>query len=137
MDQETWNRDPGWGCTDSVSDLDTRSRLQIMCDDIALDLGHGMTYQEAELDHEEAGAEPGDQISAFDWLQDALDIHYIVNGQGDYLGARILVAFGGPNIWVNTQARIVEGYWEEKATASYMDDALALDDALAELWECR
>ena len=44
----------------------------------------------------------GEYTTAFDYLQDALDIEYIVNGKGEYLGARVLVAFGGPNIWVNT-----------------------------------
>jgi hypothetical protein len=34
--------------------------------------------------------------SAFDYLNDALDIQYIVDGAKNYLGAKILVAFGGP-----------------------------------------
>ncbi len=107
MDQETWNRDPSWGCTDRISDLDDRSRLQIMCDDIAEQINCGMTYQEAELDHEERGAKPGDQITAFDWLEDALDIQYIVTGKGEYLGARILVAFGGPTIGLIPRKRLL------------------------------
>ena len=137
MDQETWNRNPSWGCTDSPQESEM-SQLESLCHDIALNIGYGMTYQEAEMDHEEHGAEPDDQISALDWLQDALDIQYIVTGKGEYLGARVLVAFGGPNIWVNTQSKIVEGYWySDKAIMHYQDDALRLDRALAELWECR
>jgi hypothetical protein len=45
------------------------------------------------------------------YLSDVLDIQYIVTGAGEYLAARILVAFGGPNIWINTQTKTVEGYW--------------------------
>ena len=75
--------------------------------------------------------------TAFDYLQDALDIEYIVNGKGEYLGARVLVAFGGPNIWVNTRTGTVEGaWWADRAEASFTDN-IGLDDALSELWNCR
>jgi hypothetical protein len=121
-----------------MNDIEAKNRLQEMCNNIAQDITDGMTYQEAELDHEANDCEPGDPISAYDWLQDALDIQYIVTGSGEYLGARVLVAFGGPNIWVNTQEQTVKGYWwSDRATAGYMIDSLGLDDALAELWECR
>lgn len=77
------------------------------------------------------------EFSAYDYLQDALDIEYIVNGKGEYLGARILVAFGGPNILVNTRTHTVEGaWWSERADASFTDN-LGLDEALEELWNCR
>ena len=77
------------------------------------------------------------EFSAFDYIADVLDIEYIVNGKGEYLGARVLVAFGGPNIWVNTRTNTVEGvWWESRATASFTDN-LGLNDALEELWNCR
>ena len=79
----------------------------------------------------------GEEMSAFDYLQDALNIEYIVNGKGEYLGARVLVAFGGPNIWVNTRTGTVEGaWWSDRAEASFKDN-IGLDDALSELWACR
>jgi hypothetical protein len=75
----------------------------------------------------------GEDFSAFDYLQDALDIEYIVNSKGDYLGARVLVTFGGPNIWVNTRTNTVEGHWwGDSASASFTDN-IGLDDALNEL----
>jgi hypothetical protein len=75
----------------------------------------------------------GEDFSAFDYLQDALDIEYIVNSKGDYLGARVLVTFGGPNIWVNTRTNTVEGHWwGDSAYASFTDN-IGLDDALSEL----
>jgi hypothetical protein len=73
------------------------------------------------------------EFSAFDYLQDVLDIEYIVNGKGEYLGARVLVAFGGPTIWINTRTGTVEGsWWSARAEASFKDN-LGLDDALSEL----
>lgn len=77
------------------------------------------------------------EFSVFDYLQDALDIEYVVNSKAEYLGARVLVAFGGPNIWVDTKRGIVEGaWWGDHATAQFTDN-LGLDDALEELWNCR
>lgn len=79
----------------------------------------------------------GEQFSAFDYLQDALDIEYIVNNKGEYLGARVLVAFGGPNIWVDTRRNVVEGAWWDESFKAGFTDNLGLDDACAELWNCR
>lgn len=77
-------------------------------------------------------------ISGFDYLNDALDIQYIVTGQGEYIGARILVAFGGPNIWVNTHTGTVEGYWYgDYATGAFLNDPMDINGACRELWECK
>jgi hypothetical protein len=75
--------------------------------------------------------------SAFDYLSDVLDIEYIVNSKKEYLGARVLVAFGGPNIWINTRTKQVEGYWwGDSYIMSYYSDAMDLDSALSELYNC-
>lgn len=80
----------------------------------------------------------GEYLTAFDYLQDALDIEYIVNSKGEYLGARVLVAFGGPNIWINTRTKQVEGHWwRDSCIMSYACDGWDLDSALEELWNCR
>ena len=80
--------------------------------------------------------EEGDILSGFDYLSDILDIQYIVSGKREYLGARILVTFGGPNIWINTQAQIVEGYWWGDAVSmAYSGDPMGIDEACSELWE--
>lgn len=44
-------------------------------------------------------------------LDSALDIEFAIDRRGKFLGARLLVAFGGPNIWVDTRFDRVEGYW--------------------------
>jgi hypothetical protein len=96
---------------------------------IADTLTHGFSDDDLNYD--------GEPMGAFDYLQDALDIEYIVNDKGEYLGARVLVAFGGPNIWVDTKRGIVEGaWWGDSATASFTDN-IGLNDALEELWNCR
>lgn len=77
------------------------------------------------------------EFSAYDYLQDALDIEYIVSGDGSYLGARVLVAFGDPNIWVNTRTGMIEGYWWGDSASVPFKDNLGLDDVLAELWDSK
>lgn len=103
-----------------------------------LENGITVTPEEIEGGYYDADYEAGDILSAFDYLQDALDIEYIVNSEGDYLGARVLVAFGGPNIWINTRTSMVEGaWWGDSFSMAYCEDAMGLDDALSELWSCR
>ena len=75
----------------------------------------------------------GEEFTAYDYLSDALDIEYIVSSKGEYLGARVLVAFGGPNIWINTRTHTVEGYWWGDSAYAGFTDNIGLDDALREL----
>jgi hypothetical protein len=72
----------------------------------------------------------------YDYLKDALDIEYIVSSKKEYLGARVLIAFGGPNIWINTRTKTVEGYWWADSAHARFVDNLGLDDALAEIYAC-
>jgi hypothetical protein len=82
-------------------------------------------------------AHQGVLVSAYDYLQDALDIEYVIGSDKRYLGARVLVAFGGPNIWINTRTKQVEGYWwGESAIVSYNTDEMDLDSALEDLYNC-
>jgi hypothetical protein len=86
------------------------------------------------IEREDEGQFPMDGL---EYLSDALDIEYIVNGNRDVLGARILVCFGGPNIWINTRTKQVEGYWwSDKCVMSYDKDEIGLDDAIETLWSC-
>lgn len=77
--------------------------------------------------------------SAYDYLQDALDFNWLLNSDKSYKGARVLVAFGGPNIWIDTNLEQVEGYWwGEKFIAQYnhTDGAIELDEALEDIFNC-
>jgi len=78
----------------------------------------------------------GEEYSAYDYLEDVLDIEYTIGSNGVFLGGRILVAFGGPNIWVDTRYCLVEGYWWGDSFTHSFEDSLGLHEALEELWEC-
>lgn len=115
--------------TPSEAEHEDANRLQRHVDSIARTLTEGFTDEDLNYDDE--------PMTAYDYLQDVLDIEYIVSSDGTYRGARVLVAFGGPNIWVDTKRGIVEGaWWMDKATAPFTDN-IGLDEALEELWNCR
>ena len=103
-------------------------QLQNHVDSIAETLTEGFGD---ELNHE------GEAMTAYDYLEDVLDIEYIVGSDLEYRGARILVTFGGPNIWVNTKTNTVEGYWWMDEAFARFEDSIGLDEALEELWHCR
>jgi len=69
--------------------------------------------------------------SAYDYLEKALAID---TESDDGPKCRILVTFGGPNIWVNTRTRRVEGYWWMDSHFASFTDTLGLADALEELY---
>ena len=79
----------------------------------------------------------GEEMTAFDYLSGAFDIEYIIDRKGNCIGGRILIAFGGPNIWIDTRRGMVDGYWWGKSASASYEDSIGLEDALEELWNCR
>lgn len=88
----------------------TANDLQKYVDGIAADLRR--LYEADPTDEErEAAEENGDACDLYSYFNDVLDIEYTISGRGDYLGARIAVALGGPNIYIDTREGYVKGYW--------------------------
>ena len=51
-------------------------------------------------------------VCLLDYLGDNVyDIEYTIGSDKDYRGVRIMVACGGPNIYINTRSGEVELYW--------------------------
>lgn len=55
--------------------------------------------------------ENGEPCGLYDYFADALDIEYTVSSRGEYLGAKIYVTLGGPNVWIDTREGYVKGAW--------------------------
>lgn len=88
----------------------TANDLQKYVDGIAADLRR--LYEADPTDEErEAAEENGDACDLYSYFTDVLDIEYTISSHGDYLGARIAVALGGPNIYIDTREGYVKGYW--------------------------
>ena len=69
----------------------------------------------------------------FDDGNDVYDIEWITYQDGRYKAARLLVAGGGPTIWVNMHTHEVEGYWASDRVIEPFIDNLQLDEYLEEL----
>lgn len=77
--------------------------------------------------------------SLYDYLErDVLDIKYLVDSRREYAGIELLVAFGGPNIYVSTISGKVELYWWGDYASwnipGYVQDAL--NEFGEELFSC-
>lgn len=54
-----------------------------------------------------------------------------------YLGATIYVTLGGPNIWIDTERRRVEGRWgNDQASRAYICDKAGIDDYMRNEFDC-
>lgn len=82
--------------------------------------------------------EPDEQLSVLDFIQDAYDIEYRAGSDKEYRSAKIMVACGGPNIYIDTARRLVTLHWwtdyAEYPISSTACDAL--DDYMQEYWGC-
>ena len=66
-----------------------------------------------------------------------MEVKYVLDDKLDYVGSQLLVAFGGPNIWIDTQHQQVKGYWyKDEVIKDYYKDSIYLDDHIKELYEC-
>ena len=66
-----------------------------------------------------------------------MDTNYVLNYNLDFVGSQLMVAFGGPNIWIDTQHQQVKGYWwGDEVIKEYYKDSIHLDDHIKELYEC-
>ena len=100
------------------------------CTECGADLGKSSFCPECE-------ASNPDSLSGFDYIADVLDINWVLDSNRELKGARLLVAFGGPNIWIDTAKQTVEGHWwGDSYTASYSHDEMGVEDACEELFNC-
>ncbi len=76
-----------------------------------------------------------EQLSMWDYFSDILDVNWILNSKREYKACRLLVAFGGPNIYVDTLSGYVELYWwTDTARYKLRSDTLCAIDEWAEVW---
>ena len=104
-------------------------QLRRMCKNIA----DGITSPCMVTDEETGKIREQD---AHEWMEDVYDIRYIVDREKRYYSAELMVAGGGPTIWVNLNTKEVEGYWGCDRVNEPFIDNLGLDDYLEELYAC-
>ena len=106
-------------------------QLRRMCKDIA----DGITNPVISNDEQEDGSVE-QHGGASEWMEGVYDIRYIVDREKRYYRAELMVAGGGPTIWVNLNTMEVEGYWgSDRVTEPFIDN-LGLDDYCEEMYGC-
>ena len=73
-----------------------------------------------------------------DYFDDFYDIDYVIGGDKKYKACRILVAFGGPNIYIDTWEKEVQLFWwSDTAIADIPDElCVAIDEFFEMVYEC-
>jgi len=102
-------------------------QLRRMCKNIA----DSITSPE-EITDEETGEKRTE--TAHDWMEGTYDIRYLVDREKRFMGAEILVAGGGPTIWVDTFREQVTGWWGSDRFEYYFQDNLGLNDYMEEMY---
>ena len=78
-------------------------------------------------------------VSLFDWIGDnEYDIEYTVGSNKEYRSVRIMIACGGPNIYINTKSGDVELYWGGERASYPMSRSVfdMIDSTYEELFAC-
>ena len=103
-------------------------QLRRMCKNIAEEITSGKTERLSDYDSKcEVILEAGR------FMDDVYDIEWTTHRDHEYRSARLLVAGGGPTIWVNMMTTNVEGYWGTDKVKHSFDDNIGLDDYLLEI----
>ena len=95
-------------------------QLRRMCKSIADEISNDS--QDGEID------------GASRFMEGVYDIRYIVDREKRYFSAELMVAGGGPTIWVNLNTKEVEGYWGGDRVNEPFIDNLGLDDYCEEMY---
>lgn len=76
-----------------------------------------------------------DMLSLYDYLSDNYGIEYRIGNSGELRSAEIMIACGGPNIYIDTDRRAVVLYWWGSSAEYPINCAADVDEYAAELWE--
>ena len=73
-----------------------------------------------------------------DYFDDFYDIDYVIGGDKHYKACRVLVAFGGPNIYIDTWEKQVQLFWWSDTAIADIPDELcaAIDEFFEVLYNC-
>ena len=78
-------------------------------------------------------------VDILDWLgDDVYDVEYTIGNDKEYRSVRIMIACGGPNIYLNTRTKDVELYWWSESARYPMsiDVVNYIDSIYEELFGC-
>ena len=78
-------------------------------------------------------------VDILEWLGDGIyDVEYTIGSDKEYRSVRLMIACGGPNIYLNTRTKDVELYWWSESARYPMsiDTVNYIDSIYEELFAC-
>lgn len=74
-----------------------------------------------EINGEEHETETIEDCSLWDWLEDSMyDVDFVIDSHKEYKACRIMIACGGPNIYINTWDQQIELYWWNESGSAWL-----------------
>lgn len=91
------------------------------------------TEEEIEL-----AEENGEAYDLRSYFSDPLSYTYSVSSDGDYISVKVYLAFGGPNIWIDTSDCLIIGAWGLDRCEICLPDNIRdeIDDIFSEQFGC-
>lgn len=80
-----------------------------------------------------------EQLSLYDYLDDVLDVEYIVQSDRKTLaGVKVWITLGGPSVWIDTQGQTVDFHWGGECASWGIpyDAADEITQIYQDLWDC-
>lgn len=84
----------------------------------------GNEPEEIERSEAEALEESGatvEELSSYDYLNDVLDVEYILDSSFRLIGVKLYITLGGPTVWIDTRLHTVELRWGGDSETAYLD----------------
>lgn len=78
----------------------------------------------------------GERATFCDYFEDPLDFEYTIASNGEYLGVRVYVTLGGPNVWIDTRRGEIGGAWGADRADRWLPSEIAdeIDDIFREYY---
>ena len=86
----------------------------------------------------DATNEDGEAVNFYDYFNDVLDYEYTINCRREYVGVKVWVTLGGPNIWIDTRDGSICGAWGTERESVWLPSEIAaeIDSIFEELYNC-
>jgi len=117
----------------------TNQALEHLVDSLAIKIQYGVKITDEDIEdwnEIDITYQVGDIVRGADFIEDRIDIKYVVDADRRYLSAQLLMKFGGPNLYIDTNKRVVKGYWGcDEFIKGYWEDPMNIEQACEELYQ--
>ena len=97
------------------TDKELKARVQSVANELkAL---YNADYTEEQRDELR---EIGEPCCLYEYFTDVLDFEYAISSKKDFLGVKVWVTLGGPNIWIDTRDGEVKGAWGRDRESAWL-----------------